>query len=54
MRMSEAALERVKSIRGWAQYGEKMYEVFSELTGRSDVTPLHIGGGSSHETTPAA
>lgn len=30
-RMSEAALQRVKSIGGWAQYGERMHQVFSEL-----------------------
>lgn len=29
-RMSLAALERVKSIGGWDQYGEAMYNVFSE------------------------
>jgi alpha-maltose-1-phosphate synthase len=30
IRMSEAALRRVKSIGGWDQYGEKMYQIFSE------------------------
>jgi glycosyltransferase involved in cell wall biosynthesis len=29
-RMSEAALRRVKSIGGWDQYGEKMFQIFSE------------------------
>jgi starch synthase len=29
-RMSEAALRRVKSIGGWEQYGEKMFQIFSE------------------------
>jgi alpha-maltose-1-phosphate synthase len=29
-RMSEAALQRVKSIGGWDQYGEKMFQIFSE------------------------
>jgi glycosyltransferase involved in cell wall biosynthesis len=32
-RMSEAALERVKSIGGWEQYGERMYQIFSLLVG---------------------
>jgi alpha-maltose-1-phosphate synthase len=31
LRMSEAALQSVKSIGGWDQYGERMYRVFSEL-----------------------
>lgn len=30
-RMSEAGLHRVKSLGGWAQYGETMHQVFSEL-----------------------
>jgi starch synthase len=30
-RMSAAALERVKSLGGWEQYGETMYQVFAEL-----------------------
>jgi alpha-maltose-1-phosphate synthase len=30
-RMSEAALQRVKSIGGWDQYGETMYQIFSEV-----------------------
>ena len=30
-RMSEAARQRVKSIGGWDQYGERIYQVFSEL-----------------------
>jgi glycosyltransferase involved in cell wall biosynthesis len=30
-RMSEAAVQRVKSIGGWDQYGETMYHIFSEL-----------------------
>lgn len=29
-RMSLAAFERVKSLGGWDQYGERMYEVFTE------------------------
>jgi starch synthase len=29
-RMSEAALRRVKSIGGWEQYGEKMFQIFSQ------------------------
>jgi hypothetical protein len=29
-RMSEAALRRVESIGGWDQYGEKMFQIFSE------------------------
>lgn len=33
-RMSEAALQRVKSLGGWAQYGERMHQVFSELIAR--------------------
>lgn len=28
--MGAAALERVKSIGGWEQYGERMYQIFSE------------------------
>jgi alpha-maltose-1-phosphate synthase len=28
--MSEAALQRVKSLGGWEQYGETMYRIFSE------------------------
>jgi hypothetical protein len=35
LHMSKAALERVKSIGGWARYGEKMYELFSELTAQN-------------------
>ncbi len=31
LRMSEAALQRVKSIGGWEQYGQRMYQIFSEL-----------------------
>jgi starch synthase len=31
-RMSAAALDRVKSIGGWQQYGEMMLGIFSELT----------------------
>jgi glycosyltransferase involved in cell wall biosynthesis len=30
MRMSEAALKRVKSIGGWGQYGQRMFDIFSE------------------------
>ena len=30
IRMSEAALRRVESIGGWDQYGEKMFQIFSE------------------------
>jgi len=30
LRMSDAALRRVKSIGGWEQYGEKMFQIFSE------------------------
>jgi starch synthase len=30
LRMAEAALERVKSIGGWDQYGERIYQIFSE------------------------
>jgi glycosyltransferase involved in cell wall biosynthesis len=33
-RMSEAALQRMKSIGGWTQYGERMHQVFSELIAR--------------------
>jgi glycosyltransferase involved in cell wall biosynthesis len=29
-RMSEAALRRVKTFGGWDQYGEKMFQIFSE------------------------
>ena len=28
--MSEAAIERVKTINGWEQYGDRMFEIFSE------------------------
>ena len=31
-RMSEAALQRVKSLEGWEQYGETMYRIFSEVS----------------------
>lgn len=31
-RMSRAAMQRVKSIGGWDQYGETMYRIFSDLT----------------------
>jgi starch synthase len=30
-RMSEAAMHRVKSIGGWDEYGERMYDIFSGL-----------------------
>jgi alpha-maltose-1-phosphate synthase len=30
LHMSEAALDRVKSIGGWDQYGERMFQIFSE------------------------
>jgi glycosyltransferase involved in cell wall biosynthesis len=30
LHMSEAALRRVKSIGGWDQYGERMFQIFSE------------------------
>jgi glycosyltransferase involved in cell wall biosynthesis len=30
--MSEAALQRVKSLEGWEQYGETMYRIFSEAS----------------------
>src|SRR5258706_9719704 len=30
--MSEAALQRVKSLEGWEQYGETMYRIFSEVS----------------------
>jgi starch synthase len=30
IRMSEAALRRVESMGGWDQYGEKMFQIFSE------------------------
>jgi len=29
-RMGDAAMERVKSFGGWEQYGERMYQIFSE------------------------
>jgi alpha-maltose-1-phosphate synthase len=32
-RMSEAALQRVKSMGGWDQYGERIYRIFSESLG---------------------
>ena len=31
LRMSEAAVQRVKSIGGWDQYGERIYRIFSEM-----------------------
>jgi len=31
LRMSEAAMKRVKSIGGWGQYGQRMFDIFSEL-----------------------
>lgn len=34
MSMSEAALQRVQSMGGWEQYGERMYRIFSELIAR--------------------
>jgi len=30
LRMREAALRRVKSVGGWDQYGERMFQIFSE------------------------
>ena len=33
-RMSEAAIQRMKSIGGWTQYGERMHQAFSELIAR--------------------
>jgi alpha-maltose-1-phosphate synthase len=38
LRISEAALQRVKSIGGWVQYGERMHQVFSELMVRKHYT----------------
>jgi alpha-maltose-1-phosphate synthase len=32
--MSEAAIERVKTINGWEQYGDRMFEIFSEAAQR--------------------
>jgi glycosyltransferase involved in cell wall biosynthesis len=40
LRMSHAAMERVKSLGGWAQYGEKMYEVFAELSAQNQPVAL--------------
>jgi alpha-maltose-1-phosphate synthase len=31
-RMSQAAVQRVKSISGWDRYGDRMYQIFSEAT----------------------
>jgi glycosyltransferase involved in cell wall biosynthesis len=30
--MSQAAVQRVKSISGWDQYGDRMFQIFSEAT----------------------
>jgi hypothetical protein len=30
----------VKSLGGWAQYGEKMYEVFAELSAQNQPVAL--------------
>ena len=42
-RMREASLRRVKSVGGWMQYGERMYQVFSELIARK-----HYATGRQH------
>jgi glycosyltransferase involved in cell wall biosynthesis len=42
-RMSEAALQRVKSMGGWEQYGETIYRIFSEL-----IAPRHFTTGRQH------
>src|ERR1700676_3535597 len=42
LRMSEAALERARSIGGWEQYGEQMYQIFSKVLEpymRSELDP---------------
>jgi len=31
--LSEAGLQRVRAIGGWEQYGDRMYQIFSELIG---------------------
>lgn len=38
LRMSEAALQRVKSIGGWTQYGESMHQAFSQLIARKQYS----------------
>jgi glycosyltransferase involved in cell wall biosynthesis len=42
LRMSEAALQRVKSIGGWERYGATMYRIFSEAIA-SRVPMLEAG-----------
>ena len=42
LRMSEAALELVRSLGGWEQYGEQMYQIFSKVLEpymRSELDP---------------
>ena len=39
-RMSKAAIQRVKSMGGWEQYGETMYRILSELTARDHPLSL--------------
>ena len=31
LRLSKAALQRVKAMGGWERYGDQMYQIFSEL-----------------------
>ena len=38
-RMSRAALERVRAMGGWEQYGDRMLEVFSEVVTGKQPTP---------------
>ncbi len=42
-KMSDAAQHRVKQIRGWDSYGQKMFAVFQELAGTPNLVPTHPG-----------